>query len=377
MMEIDRLSAGEAIVCSDVGQHQMWAAQLIRFNAPRLWINSGGLGAMGFGLPSAIGAQFARPDKLVFALVGDGGFQMSIPELSTIASHGLPIKIIVMNNGYLGMVRQWQELFYNNRLSSVELDCFPDAEKLAAAYGFKGRTIDKPWELGAGPRRGGSRTRALPAQRQGIALRKRLSHGARRRRHQRNGAGAAPARRGAQVDRRPGSLMLQIISLTSGKQARRSDAHHRLTKRARLQHREPNRRPHAGSRTLPYDHRGRRGRRRLRQQVIKQMNKLVNVLQAVDLTESPAVRREMVLVRVRTAHRNPHRRPERSRDLRRPRSGFLHRRLCPRSHRRSRKTGRVHRRHAQLWRDRSHPLGRRGRLAGSQEIEVAAPRADK
>ena len=147
MTEIDRLSGGEAIVCSDVGQHQMWAAQLIRFNEPRLWINSGGLGAMGFGLPSAIGAQFARPDKLVFALVGDGGFQMSIPELSTIASHGLPIKIIVMNNGYLGMVRQWQELFYNNRLSSVELDCFPDAEKLAGAYGFKGRTIDKPWEL--------------------------------------------------------------------------------------------------------------------------------------------------------------------------------------------------------------------------------------
>jgi acetolactate synthase-1/2/3 large subunit len=147
MAEIDRLSAGEAIVCSDVGQHQMWAAQLIRFNAPRLWINSGGLGAMGFGVPSAIGAQFARPDKLVFALAGDGGFQMSIPELSTIASHGLPIKIVVMNNGYLGMVRQWQELFYNNRMSSVELDCFPDAEKLAAAYGFKGRTIDKPWEL--------------------------------------------------------------------------------------------------------------------------------------------------------------------------------------------------------------------------------------
>jgi acetolactate synthase I/II/III large subunit len=149
MMEIDRLSAGEAIVASDVGQHQMWAAQLVRFNGPRLWINSGGLGAMGFGLPSAIGAQFARPDKLVFALVGDGGFQMSIPELATIGSYGLPIKIVVMNNGYLGMVRQWQELFYNNRLSAVELDCFPDAEKLAGAYGFKGRTIDKPWELAA------------------------------------------------------------------------------------------------------------------------------------------------------------------------------------------------------------------------------------
>src|ERR1700728_3066088 len=147
MDEIDRLSGGQAIVTSDVGQHQMWAAQLIRFNEPRLWINSGGLGAMGFGLPSALGAQMARPDKLVFAICGDGGFQMSIPELATIASHALPIKIVVMNNGYLGMVRQWQTLFYNNRLSAVDLDCFPDAEKLAAAYGFKGRTIDKPWQL--------------------------------------------------------------------------------------------------------------------------------------------------------------------------------------------------------------------------------------
>jgi acetolactate synthase I/II/III large subunit len=147
MSHIDRLSAGQAIVTSDVGQHQMWAAQLIRFNEPRLWVNSGGLGSMGFGLPAAIGAQMARPDKLVFSIVGDGGFQMSIPELGTIASNGLPIKIVIMNNGYLGMVRQWQTLFYNNRLSSVELDCFPDAEKLAGAYGFKGRTIDKPAQL--------------------------------------------------------------------------------------------------------------------------------------------------------------------------------------------------------------------------------------
>ena len=147
MMEIDRLSAGEAIVSSDVGQHQMWAAQFIRFNHPRLWLNSGGLGSMGFGLPSAVGAQFARPDKLVFAIIGDGGFQMSIPELATLANHALPVKIVVVNNGYLGMVRQWQELFYNNRLSAVQLDTFPDAEKLAGAYGFPGRTIEKPSEL--------------------------------------------------------------------------------------------------------------------------------------------------------------------------------------------------------------------------------------
>ena len=147
MLEIDRLSGGQAIVSSDVGQHQMWAAQLIRFNEPRLWLNSGGLGSMGFGLPAAIGAQFARPDKLVFAIVGDGGFQMSIPELATIANHALPVKIVVMNNGYLGMVRQWQELFYNNRLSSVELTSFPDVEKLAGAYGFTGRTVERPSEL--------------------------------------------------------------------------------------------------------------------------------------------------------------------------------------------------------------------------------------
>ena len=149
MAEIDRMSGGEAIVTSDVGQHQMWCAQFIRFNHPRLWINSGGLGSMGFGLPSAIGAQFARPDKLVFSVVGDGGFQMSIPELATIANHALPVKIIVSNNGYLGMVRQWQELFYNNRLSSVQLDTFPDPEKLAGAYGFKGSTVDDPSQLRA------------------------------------------------------------------------------------------------------------------------------------------------------------------------------------------------------------------------------------
>jgi acetolactate synthase-1/2/3 large subunit len=125
----------------------MWAAQLIRFNEPYQWINSGGLGSMGFGLPAAMGAQAANPDKLVFAIVGDGGFQMSIPELATLANYGLSVKIIVMNNGYLGMVRQWQELFYNNRLSSVQLSSFPDAEMLAGAYGFKGKTIEDVTKL--------------------------------------------------------------------------------------------------------------------------------------------------------------------------------------------------------------------------------------
>ena len=145
--EIDRISGGEAIVTVDVGQHQMWSAQFIKFNHPRLWLSSSGLGSMGFGFPAAIGAQMANPDKLVFAIVGDGGFQMSIPELATVANQGLPVKIIICNNGYLGMVRQWQELFYNNRMSSVELTSFPDAQMLAGAYGFKGRTVERPSEL--------------------------------------------------------------------------------------------------------------------------------------------------------------------------------------------------------------------------------------
>lgn len=147
MHEIDKLSGGRAIVTSDVGQHQMWAAQFIRFDEPRLWVNSGGLGSMGYGLPSAIGAQMACPDKTVFAIVGDGGFQMSLPELATLVNYGLNVKVIIMNNGYLGMVRQWQELFYNNRMSSVELSAFPNIELLGAAYGIKGRIVHTPAEL--------------------------------------------------------------------------------------------------------------------------------------------------------------------------------------------------------------------------------------
>jgi acetolactate synthase-1/2/3 large subunit len=147
MAEIDRISGGRAIVSSDVGQHQMWAAQFIKFQEPYQWINSGGLGSMGFGLPAALGAQAANPDKLVFAIVGDGGFQMSIPELATLMNFGLNVKIVVMNNGYLGMVRQWQELFYNNRLCSVELNSFPNVEMLAGAYGFKGKTVENVSDL--------------------------------------------------------------------------------------------------------------------------------------------------------------------------------------------------------------------------------------
>jgi len=135
---------GDAIVCSDVGQHQMWAAQHYHFDKPRHWINSGGLGTMGFGLPAAMGAKVGCPDETVVCITGDGSFQMNTQELATCAQNGIDVKVFVMNNGYLGMVRQWQELFWDKRYSQVDMGQYPDFVKLAEAYGATGlRLTDK------------------------------------------------------------------------------------------------------------------------------------------------------------------------------------------------------------------------------------------
>jgi len=147
--ELHRLTSGEAIIASDVGQHQMWAAQFYPFKHERQWITSGGLGAMGFGVPAAIGAQLAFRDRLVIAVVGDGGFQMTNQELATAVQYQLPVKVVIMNNGYLGMVRQWQEMFHERTYSEVDLSIAPDFVKLADAYGAFARRASRPEELTA------------------------------------------------------------------------------------------------------------------------------------------------------------------------------------------------------------------------------------
>jgi len=137
------LTGGDAFVCSDVGQHQMWAAQYYPFNKPRRWINSGGLGTMGFGLPAAMGVKMAHPDEEVVCITGDGSIQMCIQELSTCLQYSTPIKIVSLNNRYLGMVRQWQQIDYSRRYSHSYMDTLPDFVKLAEAYGHIGMRIEK------------------------------------------------------------------------------------------------------------------------------------------------------------------------------------------------------------------------------------------
>jgi acetolactate synthase-1/2/3 large subunit len=144
---LHQITGGDAVITTDVGQHQMWAAQFLLSTTNRHWISSGGAGTMGYGFPAAIGAQLGCPDKKVWAVCGDGGFQMTQSELATAAIHSLPVKCLIVNNNYLGMVRQWQELFFENRLSGVDLVGNPDFVKLAQAYGIKALRIRRPSDV--------------------------------------------------------------------------------------------------------------------------------------------------------------------------------------------------------------------------------------
>jgi acetolactate synthase-1/2/3 large subunit len=147
IQSLHRVTGGEAFVTSDVGQHQMWAAQFYPFEKPRRWINSGGLGTMGFGLPAAIGVQLAYPDAQVACITGEASFVMCVQELSTALQYGLPIKVISLNNRYMGMVRQWQEFFYDRRYSHSYMDALPDFVKMAEAFGHVGMRIENPADI--------------------------------------------------------------------------------------------------------------------------------------------------------------------------------------------------------------------------------------
>jgi acetolactate synthase-1/2/3 large subunit len=147
---LSELAPDNAIITTEVGQNQMWTAQFYKFNQPRTLLSSGGLGTMGYGFPAAMGAQFANPDRLVVDIAGDGSIQMNIQELATVAQHNLPVKILILNNCFLGMVRQWQELFYDAKYSSTCLASNPDFVKVAQAYGVKGIKVDKKKDVDAG-----------------------------------------------------------------------------------------------------------------------------------------------------------------------------------------------------------------------------------
>lgn len=145
--EIDRVTAHDALICTDVGQHQMWATQYYTYTYPRQFISSGGLGTMGFGLPASIGAKIAHPEKTVIDISGDGGFQMTMQELATAVSYNVPVVVCILNNGYLGMVRQWQDLFWNKRYSFTCIEAQPDFKLLAEAFGAVGMTVTEKDEI--------------------------------------------------------------------------------------------------------------------------------------------------------------------------------------------------------------------------------------
>ena len=147
IQKLRELSDDDAIIATDVGQHQMWTAQFFQFNKPRTLLSSGGLGTMGYGLPAAMGAQAAFPKRQVIAICGDGGVQMNIQEIATLVQNRLPVKIVILNNNFLGMVRQWQELFFDKRYSQTCMELPIDFVKLADAYGAKGFSTSKPGEV--------------------------------------------------------------------------------------------------------------------------------------------------------------------------------------------------------------------------------------
>ena len=283
--KIWEVTHGEAVVCTEVGQHQMWAAQYYLARHPRRFISSGGLGTMGFGFPAAIGAQVACPDALVVDIAGDGSFQMTLQELATAVQYGLPVKVCIINNQYLGMVRQWQELFWQGRYSPTCMECQPDFVKLAEAYGAVGLRATRPDELEEVLRVGLAADGPAVIDIRVKTGGERLSHDPRRghgRRHDPLEGGPMKHTLSVLVENKPG-----VLTRVAGLFARRGFNIDSLVV-AETEN------PAVSRMTITVDEQDQPV-----EQVTKQLHKLINVLKIVDLDPGASVERELLLVKVK------------------------------------------------------------------------------
>ncbi len=309
IQKLYELTKGDAFITSDVGQHQMWAAQYYKFDKPRRWINSGGLGTMGFGLPAAMGVQLVNPGATVACVTGEASIQMCIQELSTCKQYHLPIKLVNLNNRYMGMVRQWQEFFYGNRYAESYMDALPDFVKLAEAYGHVGMKIEKPGDVEGALKEalaheGAARVHGLHHRPDG----ERVPDGAGRQGADRDDPGGGAMSAAGPTQARPlralrGLGVLQMRHILSILVENEAGALSRVSGlfSARGYNIEsltvaPTEDPTMSRMTIVTV-----GSDDVVEQITKQLNKLVEVVKVVDLTEGNHIERELMLVKVRAS----------------------------------------------------------------------------
>ena len=300
--EIYRITKGDAIITTEVGQHQMWAAQFYKFNKPRRWITSGGLGTMGFGFPAAIGASFAFPDATVIDIAGDGSFQMTLQELAIVKEHDLNVKVVVLNNKFLGMVKQWQDLFFDKRYASTSIPAQPDFVKLADAYGIKGYRAETPEGHDAGSGGGLQNQGALPSWKSWW-MRKNMfipwcppaaptrTWSCPRKRTGRGRSGDEAEAQGRQKMRHTISVMVKnqagVLSRVSNLFSARGYNIDSLVVGVTDD-------PKISRITIVV-----RGDDRIIDQVEKQLNKLIDVIKVIDLTHDDFIARDLALIKVK------------------------------------------------------------------------------